>query len=206
MKVYCLTTICAALATTSLSGAALRAPYNMATPLPYCAPEEYSCHDDLGMLIRQFHVKIAIDIACKSGFSSIDIAKRLPKEAKLYSINNWKTAEREYDQFLSNIIHQGLTQKIIPIRTVTKKAAKALPFSADLIHINAPRSFDACYQELALWHPSLAPMGVMCGTVTEDNQDAADAVLQFANDHYLQLHVRKDFWWMTTLEMSKMTW
>ncbi len=68
-----------------------------------------------------------------------------------------------YQQFLSNTIHAGLTDRIVPIRMTTDAAAKFISVKADLLYVDADDSAEQIYQDIVTWYPHLNEGGIMCG-------------------------------------------
>ena len=75
--------------------------------------------------------------------------------------------DRLYQQFLSNIIHAGLTDKIIPLRMDSLTAAPYLSTvlinPSDLIYIDASHDEKSVYDDMRAWHPLIKGYGVLCG-------------------------------------------
>lgn len=103
------------------------------------------------------------------------MAERLPAGCKLYAVDTWlgsvehqDTKYREklpslYAQFLSNVIHAGLQEKIEPVRLDSLAAAKELSVKADLIFIDAAHDTESVYKDIMAWYPHLKEGGVICG-------------------------------------------
>lgn len=87
------------------------------------------CSDNLEYLIKEHEVKTVIEVGCWLGASTRAIAQFLSEDGKVYAVDHWKGSEEHqtqhilrhkdrllilYEQFLSNVIHEGLTHKIIP--------------------------------------------------------------------------------------------
>lgn len=116
--------------------------------------------------------KVVIEVGCWLGFSTRFIANLLPEGGRIYAIDTWLGSEEHrddprlpflYQQFLSNVKHAGLTEKIIPLRMHSHEAAKALNVPADLIYIDASHDEESVYQDILQWYPHLALGGVLCG-------------------------------------------
>lgn len=71
--------------------------------------------------------------------------------------------KKAYQQFLSNMIHSNLTDKVIPIRMESIEAARTLVLMADLIYIDAAHSEQAVYDDIIEWSVHLNTNGVLCG-------------------------------------------
>jgi hypothetical protein len=70
---------------------------------------------------------------------------------------------RAYRQFLSNVIHENLTDRIIPFRMNSTEAAEGLNIMADLIYIDAGHSEESVFNDIHAWSKHLNPNGILCG-------------------------------------------
>lgn len=128
--------------------------------------------DPLRECLKKKPARVVIEIGCWLGFSTRFIAHQLPEGGRIYAIDTWLGSEEHkddprlpflYQQFLSNVKHAGLTDKILPIRMHSLEAAKALNILADLIYIDASHDEESVYQDILHWHSHLAPGGILCG-------------------------------------------
>lgn len=116
--------------------------------------------------------KIVIEVGSWAGKSTRFIADRIPEDGKVYAVDTWLGSpelEKEerlpniFHLFCSNVVHAGLTHKIIPIRMQSLEAAKALNVTADFIYIDAAHDEDNVFQDVLAWSQHLAPDGIICG-------------------------------------------
>ena len=109
-------------------------------------------------------------------------------KAKIYCIDTWlgaaefwtgdlaNTPERNlllkngypqiYYQFLSNVVHQGLQDYIIPVpvpSSIGHKILKAKGVKADLIYIDGSHEYEDVYADLNNYSELLNPGGIMFG-------------------------------------------
>ena len=133
---------------------------------------------NLNFLISKYKPKVIVELGTWLGSSAIFMASRLDEDGKLYSVDDWTASSDQsiqldksvhsklptlYQQFLSNVIHHNLTDKIIPVRMKTLEAAKALNIKADLIYVDASHDEESVFNDIMHWHPKLNPQGIMCG-------------------------------------------
>ena len=169
----------------------------------------------LRKIIKHRKVKVVVEVGSWKGQSTCQIAKMLPKDGKVYAIDSWVgfpqkyytdyNTETLYQQFLSNVIHQKLTDKIVPVRMESQKAAETLAIVPDLIYLDANHEFDAIYADLTSWYPFVKGHGILCG----DDWDwtwpelpgfpVKEAVTQFANEHHLRIETDGWFWQLNQL-------
>ena len=188
-------------------------PYNQVTLLPFDPHGWFSNAGQLKRLIRKRHVKVIVEVGCWLGASTRFMAARLPEGGKLYAIYHWQgSVEHQpggdsyhqalpylYEQFLSNTIHAGLTDKIIPLRMDSLSAAKHLmtlskpPILPDLIYIDAGHETASVLADLNAWYPFVKDRGVLCGDDwTWDSVQLA--VETFAKENGLQIQTNGNFW------------
>jgi hypothetical protein len=191
-----------------LSSDPLPAPYDSVKPLrPFVDHGWYSNAKQLHALIDQHHVKIIVEVGAWLGKSTMDLARYLPQDGLVYAIDHWLgSIEHQpghehwhaflpylYEQFLSNVIHRGLTHKIIPLRMPSLEAAQILDVQPDLIYIDASHETEAVYQDLCAWYPFVKDKGVLCG----DDwgwPSVRKAVELFAKQNGLRIICSGNFW------------
>ena len=184
-------------------------PYNqLKTVLPYNEHGWYSNAKPMEKLIKDHDVKVVIEVGSWLGRSTRHIAKKLPKQGKVYAVDHWlgsvehqpggehwhECLPQLYEQFLSNVIHKKLTHKIIPVRMASVDAEKYLSqVAVDLIYIDAGHETETVYQDLTIWFPHVQGHGILCGddwgwgTVRK-------AVEKFAEEKHLTIDIDENFW------------
>jgi len=133
----------------------------------------------------------------------------MPENSKLFCIDDW-TADSDiailstpgldekrkilYQQFLSNVKHHKLCDKIIPMRMKTLEAASMLNVKADLIYVDASHDEKSVYEDVMAWLPHLEKGGIMCG---DDWQffGISAAVTRVCREQGKILKVEGNFWW-----------
>jgi hypothetical protein len=168
--------------------AALSAPLCFLTaaapPEPYCSLKTVFPFDGDGWFANGEHlqecfaknrIKTVIEVGSWLGLSTRFLGSKVGSGGKVYAVDTWLgTPEEEvhqkdprlphlYEMFLSNVIHEGLTDVIIPIRMDSLEAAKSLNIKADLIYIDASHLTEAVYQDILHWYPHLNEGGIFCG-------------------------------------------
>jgi predicted O-methyltransferase YrrM len=157
-------------------------------PTPYQEVSEVMPFNDFGWyangavlesLIKKHRINTVIEVGSFLGRSTMHIAKCLPKKGKVYAVDHWEGSiehqtggfasdlpiplNQLYQQFLSNVIHAGLTDKIIPIRQPSLVAAQDASLKGDLIYIDAAHDTESVYQDLSDWYPHLNKRGIIAG-------------------------------------------
>jgi predicted O-methyltransferase YrrM len=188
-------------------------------PEPYCHLEKvlpfdpqgwYNNASQIEWLFQDNKIETVIEVGSWLGKSTRHIAELLPPTGKLYAIDHWlgsyehQTQEMWtsylptlYDQFLSNVIHAGLTDKIIPIRMASLDAARFLMVSPDLIYIDASHDYMSVYLDLVTWYPFVEEHGILCG---DDCgwKSVRKAVRRFAKENGLKIDASGNFWRLKT--------
>lgn len=129
--------------------------------------------DFLQHIIKQNNIKTVVEIGSFLGSSTCFIAKQLPSDGKIYAIDHWegnsewenKDFFREqplfYQQFLSNVIHENLCEKIIPMKMSSIEASSVLEVEPDLIFIDGSHDFESVYEDICAWYPFVKEKGVL---------------------------------------------
>lgn len=186
-------------------------PYKSVNLLPFDPLGWYGHADVMERLFKVYKPKVVIEVGCWFGLSTRHMASLLPEGGVLYAVDHWLgSAEHQpgqsywhpklpflYEQFLSNVIHAQLTDKIVPVRISSIEASRVLAtVSADLIYIDASHEYDAVYADIAAWYPLVKGHGLLCGDDYLDGDGSIRrAVDQFAADHNLVVRNEKSFWY-----------
>ena len=124
----------------------------------------------------------------------------------VYAIDHWQGSiehqedkNRElldnlYDQFLSNVIHNKLTKKIIPIKNSSYEASFKLDETVDLIYIDGAHDEKNVFQDIYFYYPKLNSGGIMCGDDWSWG-GVRNAVRKFAKINNLELVYEDNFWY-----------
>lgn len=124
-------------------------------------------------IIAKEGIETVVELGSWLGQSTLMIGALLPDHGKVYAVDHWKgSLEHQkgspwhhmlptlYEQFLSNVIHAQLTEKIIPLKMTTLEAAEHLNFIADLVYVDASHEEEDVYQDLKHWYPKTK---ILCG-------------------------------------------
>jgi len=189
----------------------LPSPYTEVELLPF-DPEyegEYGHAKVFSKLFSRNKVEVVIEVGSWLGKSTRYLATKVPENGKVYAVDHWLGSEEHqpgernytpliyhlYQQFLSNVIHEGLTHKIIPVRMSSLEGAKYLSdIKPDLIYIDASHTTENVLADLRAWYPYVKNRGVLCGDDWTWPPVAA-AVKQFAQEENLVLEVPSHNFW-----------
>lgn len=194
-------------------------PYNeLDTILPYHPHGWYVNKKEIERIFNQHKPKIVVELGSWLGLSTCHMANLLRDNGKVYAIDHWlgtwlpnRPNQAEYDsflptlyeQFLSNVIHQGLSYTIIPWKMTTTEAAHKMQgeeISIDLIYIDAAHDEKSVYEDLSNWYPLVRKGGVICGDdwsyVARNGYPVRKAIYRFIKENGLKLQIARNNFWM----------
>lgn len=180
--------------------------------LPFKEHGWYANAQFMSSLIHRYGIKNVVEVGSWLGTSTRHIAKLIPEDGIVFAIDHWDGSEEHhlreefkallpmlFQQFLSNVIHENLTHKIIPVRMDSLSAAeklKQLNLQIDLVYLDADHATDALYADLNAWYPYVQQEGIICG----DDwcwDTVKKAVYQFAKENNLKVQGYQNFWLLT---------
>jgi len=190
-------------------------------PSPYCDLKEvlpfnghgwYANDKWIEKLMIQNKIHTAIEVGSWLGCSTRHIASLLQSGGILYAVDTWLGSIEHheiqeysamlptlYEQFLSNVIHANLTDRIVPIRNNSLEAVcffKNIPSKIDLIYIDAGHDTESVLSDMAVYWPFVADNeGILCG----DDwwwESVKEAVYIFAQSHNLTVYAADNFWFL----------
>lgn len=191
-------------------------PYKSSVTLPkkllgWFSP---SNQKNLKIIIKEKKPSTIVELGAFLGLSAVFFARNMPENCKFYTIDTWTGTgcknhpidlshlynsyegllKNAYQQFLSNIKHEGLTEKITPIRMTTLDAADSLDLNPDLIYVDACHETECVYMDIKKWYPKLTMGGTICG----DDwgwQSVRKGVIKAAQELKKTIHSEGNFWW-----------
>lgn len=172
-------------------------------------------------IIKLAEPKVIVELGTWKGQSAINMGKILVElglnESKIYAIDTWlgaiefwtshkDTPERNlllhngypqiYYQFLSNVVHNKLTNVIIPIPNTTITGMKILAsknIKPDLIYIDASHEYDDVYADLKFAN-TMVEKGIIFGHDYDWCAGVKGAVDTFVKEKNLNLESKGAFW------------
>ncbi|MBP9765527.1 class I SAM-dependent methyltransferase [Candidatus Babeliales bacterium] len=189
----------------------LPAPYNQLKELlPFNGHHFYMNALWMELVFAIHQPKVVVEVGSWLGGSTRHMASLMDLKGKLYAVDTFEGSEELltderfswmiptlYEQFLSNVIHAGLTDRIIPVKMRSTDAAEFLKNSigyADLVYIDAAHDTDSVYQDITAYFSLVAEStGIMCG---DDwmHPPVQVAVMKFAYEQQLTVYVQENFW------------
>ncbi len=184
------------------------AVYEQVDLLPFNPHGWYPHAARFEQLIKEHKIKTVVEIGSWLGCSTRHIASQLPPDGKVYAVDHWQGSEEHfhmdvrtwiptlYQQFLSNVVHAELTDKIIPVRMSSLDAAdkfRRLDITIDLIYIDASHDYESVYHDIAAWYPYVQENGIMTGDDWQ-HYPIQQAVGQFAQENNLDVFFDYQFW------------
>lgn len=199
------------------SSLSLPNPYNqLQSVLPYYPHGWYSNQKEIEKIFHKHKPKVVVELGSWLGVSTCHMADLLRGSGKLYAIDHWlgSTEHHEagrtdisellptlYEQFLSNVMHRGLTNTIIPWRMTTEQAAHKMRDAQtiiDLIYIDASHDEKSVYEDLSNWYPLVRKKGIICGNDWSwgNGYPVRRAVQRFAREKRVKVHVANNNFWL----------
>jgi len=162
--------------------------------------------DSLAKIFEYQNIKTAIEIGSWLGKSSSFIAKHVER---LYCVDIWELQPEQdqgqwkengdnlYEQFLSNIIHLDLTEKIIPIKSSSEDAQ--IEEKVDLVFIDGSHTYENVKFDILKWNANLKDGGILCGDdwgipISDISEGVVKAVLECADLLNKKLTAYETFW------------
>lgn len=176
----------AAKAMTAIHGGDVFAEF---TPLPERDVQGWNGqHRAMTQLVEELRPKVVVDVRVFKGQSSIFLAKKLKEngvdgfvvavDTFLGTPEQWKTAEGApalpfahgrpmlYEQFLTNLIAEGVKETVIPLAQSPIDATRHLRRSGlrpNLVHLDAAKDYATVLAELEAYWDVLRPGGALIG-------------------------------------------
>ncbi len=184
---------------------ALPEPYNSIEVLPFDPHGWFNGAHQLTRLMKGKEFETIVEVGCWLGSSTRFLADKVTAGGKVYAVDTWLGSDEAahtqnprlpylYQQFLSNVIHTELCDKIIPVRMTSVAAAKKLDVEADLIHLDGAHDYQSVKDDILSWFPHLKKGGIMCG---DDWQwgSVQQAVVECANILNVTVSSDANFWY-----------
>jgi len=187
-------------------------PYASINTLPFYMLGFFSPENQkkLEHFIKTYEPKTIVELGCWMGTTTSFMALLMPKDSKIYSIDYFddsidpylkaredlskKTTEL-YQQFLSNMRHYQLCNKVIPVKMGTIEAANSLNIKADLIYIDASMEEELVFKDIMAWYPKLNKQGILCGNNWLWCTGIQNGVTRAAQELGRKIIVEQNFWY-----------
>ena len=163
-------------------------------------------------LVKNENIKLGLEIGSHVGQSANDILKSF-KNLTLVCVDIWWITtsylfrdrkeymnpdnRNAYNQFLSNMVHYGVADRVIPIHMSSNDASEYLDMKFDFCYIDSEHTEEAVYNDLCNWYPKLNENGFMCG---DDwiyfKNTLRKGVKRFAKENNLNIFSIQNFWWL----------
>jgi predicted O-methyltransferase YrrM len=187
----------------SAAGPEVENPYKNVELLPFNPHGWYSNARRIEEIFKSRKIQTVVEVGSWLGCSTRHIATLLPQGGKVYAVDHWLGSTEHvgnefvpqlYQQFLSNVIHAKLTDRIVPVKMESVKAAQHLKdLKVDLVYIDGAHDTESVLQDLRAWYPFVKGHGVICGDDWTCST-VADAVTLFAKENHLKIFQLRCFW------------
>lgn len=159
-------------------------------------------------IFAEHTIKTIIEVGSWLGSSTRWFAERLPKDGYIISVDTWKGSEEHqagmshhhpqmsvlYQQFLSNNLHKGLADQIIPVRMDSLEAAAAIKIVPDLFFLDAAHDEMNVYNDLCAWVPKIKNHALICGDDWAIFEGVRKAVTRYAVENNFEIMHVDNFW------------
>ncbi len=190
--------------------ALLPAPYHSIELLPENTFGWYANRKMVDRIFREHEIRLVVEVGSWVGGGSTRHFGELlrAKRGLLYSVDTWLGSTTQqpgkvhhqpdilphvYQQFLSNMIHWGLAETVIPVRMKSVEAARELTVQPDLIYIDGEHTADAVYEDLVAWYPFVEERGICCGDDWTWSS-VREGIHRFVKERNLQVVGKENFW------------
>lgn len=182
-------------------------------------------HPIFEKLIIKTRPRTIIEVGTWVGASAIHMAKMCNKhsiETNIFCVDTWlgaeefwtryaHTEERNlvlkngyptiYFQFLSNVVHEGFQDVILPFPNTSVAGSKYFLYNnikADLIYIDGSHLEEDVYSDLKNYYPLLTDGGIIFGDDYTSGtwQSVINAVQRFSQENNYNLQVENEKWWI----------
>jgi hypothetical protein len=166
----------------------------------------------LKKVIKDNEAITVLEMGAWNGKETYQIAKCLPYHGRVYAYDNWVVDHKEnpalkkiyphlFDHFVSNLMHKKQIHKVIAIPRNYNEAIYLLyrqEETMDVIYINLSHNQSYLVNSRAYAYDLLQDVymlvdedGVICGSSYNQFKNEIDT---FADEYYLDIHVKGDFW------------
>jgi predicted O-methyltransferase YrrM len=191
--------------------ARLPEPYRSVTPLAF-DPQGWlddGTREKLRELLVARGARVVVELGSWLGLSTRFLAEQLPANGKVYAVDTWLGSEEIncqpamarrlpdlYQRFLSNVLHAGLTDRIVPVRMTTVEAAAALDVLPDLVFVDASHREADVYADIMAWYPRLMAGGILCGDDWANYPSVRSGVERAAGELQRRVEHQGNCWWL----------
>jgi hypothetical protein len=181
-------------------------------------------HSIFETLIQETQPNTIIEVGSWVGQSAITMAKTLKKHnlnSKIYCIDTWlgalefmtwlkNTPERNllpkngypqvYYQFLSNVVHNNVSDYIIPVPNTSAIGAKYLSYNnikAKLIYIDASHEEEDVYNDVLAYSQLIEPGGIIFGDDYQSGWPGVqNAINKYSSENNKHLEIIDNNFWV----------
>lgn len=190
-------------------------PYKSPHLLPYYSRGFFELEIQIALenFIKNHHkLKVIVQLGCQLGKATSFMALLMPKDAKLYSVDCfdaqllpysssiditlYQPFTTSYQQFLSNMKHNRLCNKVIPLKMSGLDAAQVLNIKPDLVYVDSAIVEDELCKIILIWYEKLNEGGIICGNNWELFSSVQRGVLHAAQKLGKTAFANGNFWYL----------
>jgi hypothetical protein len=182
----------------------MKSLYTAIEPLPFEPHHWFHLESKkaLKWAVEQTQATVVVELGSLFGNSTCEIASWMP-EGVVYAVDHWRGQpyydgyfgkRNYYHQFLSNVIHHGMTERIVPVRMSTLEAAEALRITPQVVYVDAGHTTNEVNADIQAWWPKLVVGGRMVGD-DYHNPEVQQGVQEMAQELGLTVESNQTAWW-----------
>lgn len=137
---------------------------------------------------------VFIDVESPEGAASRFIAANTSEAPTIYSIHSWSDNQHQFQKFLSNVIQENQTERIVPIRMSSSEAGACLNLVSEVVYIDCT-DVASVNEKILAWVAHLSEHGLIAGNKWEW-PEVDLAVVNAANELNLSLTVNGGYWFL----------
>ena len=172
-------------------------------------------------LVEQVRPRLIVEVGVWKGSTTLIFAEALRHYRSVWrgkvvavdtwlgALEFWKKSEHDltrdlkfvngypsvYYNFLSNVVHQGLQDQVVPFPSPSLMAAQYFrvmkpPVSIDILHLDGSHEYEDVAADLAAWWPVIRKGGVMIG---DDYERGWPGVIRAVDEFKIREHVNVSF-------------
>jgi predicted O-methyltransferase YrrM len=174
-------------------------PYHCIAVSGYCKDVQDLILKNYGSMNKPLHV---VEVGVWLGATIIQLANAMPN-SRFFAVDTFEGSPELmfspqveeipnlYEQFIANLTHQKLLNRVQVYRLPSTKAAELMIYSScDLVLIDANHSVKCVKEDCLAWWPILKPGGFLCG-----DDWRCPEVQEGVRQSGLPLQGEEGFWW-----------
>lgn len=155
-------------------------PYASLELLPKHLFGWFTTEKELERLWEKRDWSVVVELGSWLGASTVWFARHA---AKVYAVDTWLGSIEHtgnpaqyteelitlYPRFLSNMVHEEVAHKVVPLRMTTRQAALCLKVRPDFVFVDAAHDAQSVYEDIMVWQGKLSNNKFCHGMIAGDD-------------------------------------